>query len=156
MHHWIPIFLEAMQAEQDAALNTLQAYARDLNDFVSFLDRTNRTPENAERDDIEAYLIEAESIGLAKSTRARRLSSIRQLYRFAFTEGWRTDDPAAQIKGPKRGRHLPITLSEADVIKLLDAAKKAAMTAIFNKLNNPDAAISQKGTITYVFKITGG
>ncbi|MEA1876748.1 MAG: cell envelope integrity protein TolA [Bacteroidota bacterium] len=40
--------------------------------------------------------------------------------------------------------------------KLLAAAKKAAMTAIFNKLNNPDAAISQKGTITYVFKITGG
>jgi len=40
--------------------------------------------------------------------------------------------------------------------KLLDAAKKAAMTAIFNKLSNPNAAISQKGTITYVFKITGG
>ena len=124
-----------MQAEQDAAANTLQAYARDLNDFVNFLERIKRTPEIAERTDIEAYLIEVESIGLAKSTRARRLSSIRQLYRFAFTEGWRTDDPAAQIKGPKRGRHLPVTLSEADVVKLLEAVRNFGKTPT-DKLRN--------------------
>lgn len=128
MHHWLPIFLEAMQAEQDAALNTLSAYARDLKDFTQFLERKKLSPETAARGDIEAYLIELEGIGLAKSTRARRLSSIRQLFRFAFTEGWRTDDPAAQIRGPKRGRHLPLTLSEADVGKLLDAVQTYGKT----------------------------
>ena len=135
MHHWLPIFLEAMQAEQDAAQNTLSAYARDLKDFVGFLERNKITPETAGRADIEAYLIDLEANGLAKSTRARRLSSIRQLYRFAFTEGWRSDDPAAQIRGPKRGRHLPATLSEADVVTLLDKARTYGKTPL-DKLRN--------------------
>lgn len=124
MHHWLPIFLEAMQAEQDAAQNTLEAYARDLKDFVGFLERQGFPPETAVRADIEAYLMGLEAEGLAKSTRARRLSSIRQLFRFAFTEGWRDDDPAAQIRGPKRGKYLPNTLSESDVDGLLKAAQK--------------------------------
>lgn len=135
MHHWLPVFLEAMQAEQDAAINTINAYARDLNDFVDFLDRKKKRPETADRPDIESYLIELEANGLAKSTRARRLSSIRQLYRFAFTEGWRNDDPAAQIRGPKRGRHLPETLSENDVFKLIESARDYGKTPL-DKLRN--------------------
>jgi len=135
VHPWLPIFLEAMQAEQDAAINTLNAYARDLKDFVAFLERKKQTPEQANRADIENYLIEQEAIGLAKSTRARRLSSIRQLYRFAFTEGWRDDDPAAQIRGPKRGRHLPNTLSEADVVILLEKARTFGKNPL-DKLRN--------------------
>ena len=130
MHPWLPIFLEAMQAEQDAAVNTLSAYARDLDDFVEFLGRKKVSPEKAVRADIESYLIALEANGLAKATRARRLSSIRQLYRFAFTEGWRSDDPAAQIRGPKRGRHLPKTLSEADVVKLLETAQTYGKTPL--------------------------
>ena len=59
---------------------------------------------------------------MALATRARRLSAIRQLYRFAFLEGWREDDPAALIKGPKRQRALPGNLSEAEVDRLLEAA----------------------------------
>lgn len=135
MHQWLSIFLEAMQAEQDAAQNTLSAYARDLKDFVRFLERNKLTPETVGRADIEVYLIDLEANGLAKSTRARRLSSIRQLYRFAFTEGWRSDDPAAQIRGPKRGRHLPTTLSEADVVTLLDKARTYGKTPL-DKLRN--------------------
>jgi len=135
VHHWLPIFLEAMQAEQDAALNTLNAYARDLKDYVGYLDRKKLTPETAGRGDIEDYLVELEALGLAKSTRARRLSSIRQLYRFSFTEGWRNDDPAAQIRGPKRGRHLPTTLSETDVLKMLDAARVIGKTPLDNLRN---------------------
>ena len=135
MHPWLPIFLEAMQAEQDAAINTLNAYSRDLNDFVAFLSRKKLTVEAANRADIENYLIELEANGLAKSTRARRLSSIRQLYRFAFTEGWRNDDPAAQIRGPKRGRHLPTTLSEADVSRLLETAQTYGKTPLDRRRN---------------------
>ena len=130
MHPWLPVFLEAMQAEQDAAINTISAYSRDLNDFTEFLERKKIKPEKAVRANIESYLIELDAIGLAKSTRARRLSSIRQLYRFAFTEGWRSDDPTAQIRGPKKGRHLPVTLSEADVFKLLDSARNYGKTPL--------------------------
>ena len=65
---------------------------------------------------------------MAQATRARRLSAIRQLYRFAFLEGWREDDPAALIKGPKRQRSLPGSLSEAEVDRLLAAAETLGRT----------------------------
>lgn len=128
MHPWLPIFLEAMQAEQDAAENTLVAYARDLKDFLEFTGTKSLSLENMIRGDIETYLIRLEAEGLAASTRARRLSAIRQLFRFAFLEGWRNDDPAALIRGPKRGKHLPNTLSEDDVDRLLDAARQVGKT----------------------------
>lgn len=129
-HPWLAVFLEAMQAEQDASDNTLQAYARDLTGFVSFLDGSNATPESATRADVEAYLIDQAAQGFAGSTRARRLSSVKQLFRFAFLEGWRTDDPAALITGPKKKRSLPKTLSEEDVDALLDAARKYGKTDV--------------------------
>ncbi|MEO1706000.1 MAG: tyrosine recombinase, partial [Pseudomonadota bacterium] len=69
-----------------------------------------------------------EAQGLAVSTRARRLSSLKQLYRFAFEEGWRDDNPAIQIKGPGRDARLPKTLSEAEVEALLNAAKTHGRT----------------------------
>lgn len=135
MHAWVSRFLEAMQAEQDAAENTLMAYARDLKDFLEFSERKLLTLESLSRDDIEIYLVGLEAEGLAASTRARRLSAVRQLFRFAFLEGWRNDDPAALIRGPKRERHLPNTLSEDDVDLLLDAARHVGKTTA-DKLRN--------------------
>ncbi len=120
--HWIETFLEAMQAEQDASENTLLAYARDLNEFEAFLSSKKRDFKSANRADVESYIVDLENRGMAASTRARRLSAVRQLFRFAFEESWRTDDPSAQIKGPRKTKHLPDTLSEADVDRLLEAA----------------------------------
>ena len=120
---WRARFLEAIQAERDAAPNTLLAYARDLEDFTGFLTDRGRSSADASRADIEAYLIDLADRGMAAATRARRLSAIRQFYRFAFLEGWRIDDPGAQLKGPKKARSLPGSLSEADVDRLLAAAE---------------------------------
>ncbi|MEY5038194.1 MAG: hypothetical protein RL472_1300, partial [Pseudomonadota bacterium] len=64
-----------------------------------------------------------EAEGLSKATRARRLSSIRQLYRFAHEEGWRDDNPALRISGPGANQRLPKTLSHDEVDRLLDAAR---------------------------------
>lgn len=132
---WLPRFLEAIQAERDAARNTLLAYARDLKDFERFLKVRDLAYETASRADIEAYLVALLDAGMAQATRARRLSAIRQLYRFAFLEGWRTDDPAALIKGPKRGRALPGSLSEQDIDRLLEAAQRIGRTADENARN---------------------
>ncbi len=123
MQNWIEIFLEAMYAEQDASENTLKAYARDLAEFSEYLTAEKVTFEQATRADVERYLISLDNRGMAQATRARRLSAVRQLFRFAFEEGWRDDDPATQIRGPKKKRHLPKTLSEAEVDRLLDAAQ---------------------------------
>lgn len=119
---WISAFLEAQAAELGAATNTLLAYGRDLKDFADWLDGRSDFPR-ATRDDVEAYLIHCDAQGLAKSTRARRLSAIKQLYRFAFEEGWRTDNPAIQISGPGRDQRLPKVLSVDEVDRLLQAAR---------------------------------
>lgn len=125
---WLERYLEAIQAERDASRNTVLSYARDLNDFAAFLRRAGKDYADAGRADIEAYLVDQDDRGMALATRARRLSAIRQLYRFAFLEGWREDDPAALIRGPKRQRALPGNLSETEVDRLLDAAATMGKT----------------------------
>jgi integrase/recombinase XerD len=132
MTRWVQVFLEAQAAELDAATNTQLAYARDLQGFADWLVAKSLHFENTTRDHIECYLIDCEAEGLAKSTRARRLSAIKQLYRFAFDEGWREDNPAIQIKGPGRDQRLPKTLDITEVDRLLDAARTTPKEALRN------------------------
>lgn len=120
--HWIQAFLEAQAAELDASNNTQMAYARDLKDFADWLE-TKAHFAQATKAHVERYLIWCDAQGLAKSTRARRLSAIKQLFRFAFEEGWREDNPAIQIAGPGRDKRLPKTLTHAEVDALLEAAR---------------------------------
>lgn len=120
---WISTFIEAQAAEQGASQNTQLAYARDLRDAAEYLGPKGGFA-GATQDSIEGYLIACEAQGLAPATRARRLSAIRQLFRFAFEEGWRTDNPAQRIAGPGRNKRLPGTLSTAEVERLLDASRR--------------------------------
>ncbi len=126
---WIAAFLEAQAAELGAARNTRLAYGRDLTDFDRFLAARGGDLATADQAAIEAYLAHCDAAGLARATRARRLSAIRQLYRFAFEEGWITTNPAIRLKGPARERRLPATLSEAEVDRLLAAAEVHGRTA---------------------------
>lgn len=119
---WISTFLEAQAAERGAARNTLLAYGRDLLDFFAWAGGRGTAPDTVVQADIEAYLVAAESQGLSRATRARRLSAIRQVFRFAYDEGWRADNPALRIGGPGRQARLPRTLSQAQTEALLAAA----------------------------------
>lgn len=120
---WISLFLEAQAAELGAATNTLLAYGRDLKDFDGWLAQHNKVFAQADRSDVEGYLVYCNAQGLAKSTRARRLSAVKQLYRFAFEEGLRSDNPAVQISGPGQDKSLPKILSVEEVDRLLAAAR---------------------------------
>ncbi|MEP3346413.1 MAG: site-specific tyrosine recombinase XerD [Litoreibacter sp.] len=126
MSRWIETFLDAQAAELDASENTLLAYGRDLIDFAGWLHDRGPAFETASREDVEGYLIHCDDQGLAQSTRARRLSAVKQLYRFAYEEGWREDNPTIQIKGPGRKKSLPKTLSVEEVDRLLGAAQTSA------------------------------
>ncbi|MFN3723941.1 MAG: tyrosine recombinase [Paracoccaceae bacterium] len=125
---WISTFLDAHAAELDAARNTQLAYGRDLKDFAAFVAHRGLSFASVAREDVEAYLVSCDASGLAKATRARRLSSIRQMFRFAHDEGWRDDNPAIRIKGPGAVQRLPDALSEADVTRLMDAARNHGRT----------------------------
>ncbi len=122
-HRWISAFLEAQAAERGASDNTRLAYGRDLRDVSDWLADRGSGFADATRADVEDYLVHCDAQGFAKSTRARRLSAIKQLYRFAFEEGLREDNPALQIAGPGRDRKLPKTLSTEEVDRLLAAAE---------------------------------
>ncbi|HEX2353385.1 MAG TPA: site-specific tyrosine recombinase XerD [Xanthobacteraceae bacterium] len=120
---WIELFLDMIAAERGGAKNTLAAYARDLADFSAELGQAGRTIAGASTDDLRGYLGSLARRRFAASSVARRLSAIRQLYRFLYAEGHRADNPSAVIEGPKRNRALPKVLSIAEVDRLLAQAR---------------------------------
>jgi integrase/recombinase XerD len=119
----IELFLDMVAAERGGAKNTLAAYTRDLADLAAELGAAGRSIAEASTDDLRAHLSSLSKRGFAAASVARRLSAIRQLYRFLYAEGRRGDDPSAVIEGPKRGRALPKVLSIAEVDRLLAAAR---------------------------------
>src|SRR3954454_17548686 len=117
------LFLDMLAAEQGAGDNTLDAYRRDLTDFSEFLGRSGQNFAGAETDALRNYLADLDVRGFKSSSVARRLSAMRHLFRFLLNERIRSDDPAAILSGPKRGRGLPKVLSISDVDGLLSRAK---------------------------------
>jgi integrase/recombinase XerD len=119
----INLFLDMLAAEQGAGHNTLDAYRRDLTDFSEFIARAGKGFAGVETQALRDYLDDLDARGFKSSSAARRLSAMRHLFRFLLNERVRSDDPAAILSGPKRGRGLPKVLSIADVDRLLVRAK---------------------------------
>ena len=117
-------FLEMLLAERSAAANTVEAYRRDLADFAAFLGRRGVALAAADSEAVRAYLGRLAAAGLAPRTAARRLSALRQFYRFLAGEGLRDDDPTTAIDSPRRGRPLPKLLDEGEVVRLIEAARR--------------------------------
>ncbi len=120
----VAAFLEMLSAERGAAANTLDAYERDLADFAAFVDARAVAITAASPKDIQAYLQHMTEAGLAATSRARRLSSLRQYYKFLSAEEIIAVDPAAGLAGPKRQRTLPRTLSIGEVDRLIETAAR--------------------------------
>ncbi len=128
---WVDSFIEMLLTEKNAALNTRQAYWRDLADVSLFLKDKNVDIESATTDDIKAYVKElskrihvkgSKKGNITARTIARRLSALRQFYRFVISENVRIDDPTSTIDSPKQERVLPKTVSEKDVAHLIKTA----------------------------------
>jgi integrase/recombinase XerD len=120
------LFLDMLAAEQGAGVNTLDAYRRDLEDFSEFVTRAKSSFAAADTQLLRNYLEDLDERGFKSTTVARRLSAIRHLFRFLLSEKIRSDDPAAILSGPKRGRSLPKVLSIADVDRMLVQARTQA------------------------------
>jgi integrase/recombinase XerD len=117
------LFLDMLAAEQGAGNNTLDAYRRDLTDFSEFLGHSGQDFAGAQTQALRDYLADLDTRGFKSSSVARRLSAMRHLFRFLLNERIRSDDPAAILSGPKRGRGLPKVLTISDVDRLLVHAK---------------------------------
>ena len=114
-------FLEMLAAERGAAENTLAGYRRDLEDFSGFLGR--KTLASAQSDDISDYLGDLNRRGFAETSQARRLSALKQFYKFLYAEGSREDDPTRTLSAPKKRASLPKVLSMNDVDRLIETAR---------------------------------
>jgi integrase/recombinase XerD len=126
---FIELFLDMLAAERGAAANTLAAYRRDLADFSTALADRGGSLATASSEQVRDYLRTLSRRGLSAASVARRLSAIRQMFKFLSAEGIRADNPSRAIEAPKRGRPLPKVLSIGDVDRLLAAARAAAEDA---------------------------
>ena len=113
-----------LRAERGAARNTIESYGRDLEDFSGFCARRKVAADQAAPDDIGAYMKRLSGAGMAASTQARRLSALRQFFRFLQAERIRDDDPTQAVDAPRQARALPKYLSEDEVERLLTAARE--------------------------------
>jgi integrase/recombinase XerD len=117
-------FLEMLAAERGAARNTIAAYANDLADFSTWSTPRGLTPLTADANALQSYLRSLTDAGLAARTAARRLSALRQFFRFLVQEGLRTDDPTELQEGPRLPASLPKPLSQPEVTALVDGAAR--------------------------------
>ena len=118
----ISAFLEMMAAERGASPHTLDAYRRDLEDYVASLKARKSDPLTAADGDMRRYMAELGAAGLAPRTQARRLSSMRQFHKFLYSDGYRTEDPSANIDSPRQGQTLPKFLTIDEIDRLIVAA----------------------------------
>jgi integrase/recombinase XerD len=119
----VEAFLEMLQAERGASRNTLAAYGADLDNLQTFLSRRRQKPAAADAEALRAYLKSLDYVGMTSRTVARRLSVIRQFYRFLLAERMREDDPSSTLASPKLGRPLPKVLSREEVDRLIEATR---------------------------------
>ena len=129
----IEAFLEMMSAERGAAENTLSSYRRDLEDASQEIDGGLASAGASE---IRSYLDDIAERGFAPTSQARKLSAIRQFFKFLYAEGLRGDDPTGTLDSPKKGRSLPKTMSEAETGRLID---RAALEAGDTSQNDGDS-----------------
>ncbi|MCW0232312.1 MAG: site-specific tyrosine recombinase XerD [Ferrovibrio sp.] len=147
----IDSFLEMLTAERGLAQNSLLAYRTDLADFSGFLTGRNETPDSVGTDMLRLYMQGLADEGMTPATAARRLSALRQFFKFLVQENIRQDDPAALLDAPKRARPLPKLLSEDEVDKLLlaarslrdDPAESARLTALLEVLYATGLRVSE-------------
>jgi integrase/recombinase XerD len=120
---FIEPFMEMLFAERGASANTAMAYRRDLRHFEAYLGARDGRLETCDDQDLRGYMGAMALEGMAPRTAARRLSALRQFFRFLYAEGLRDDDPSSAVDAPRQGRSLPKILSEAEVDVLLAGAR---------------------------------
>jgi integrase/recombinase XerD len=116
---YLRAFLAMLAAERGAAANTLDAYQRDLADYLDHIGEAGKTGDTAAIEDIRRYMQALSARDYKPATIARRLSAVRQFHGFLYAEGMRSDNPTVTLEGPRKATSLPKVLSVEDVDRLL-------------------------------------
>ncbi len=123
-------YLDALYLERGLSETTLSAYRVDLRGadcFARSIDQTFCTLSGA---DINLLISELFSKNLRITSILRKLSALHGFFKYLVRHGYRTDDPMARIQRPSKGRPLPKTLSEDDVVGLLEASDTGTLIGL--------------------------
>lgn len=115
-------FLEMLLAERGAAKLTLEAYSRDISDFLAHCQKKALSVHTIDFSAIETYLLHLKKSGLSASSQMRKRSALRQFFGYLYTERIRQDNPSLLLTAPKRGRTLPYVLTLNEMQALLSTA----------------------------------
>lgn len=112
-------YLRYLKLQRNFTSNTVDAYERDLQKLLTYLDGEKIKPENVELEDLQHFAASLHDIGVTARSQCRILSGIRSFYKFLVTDGYIQDDPTELLESPQLGDHLPEVLSveEVDMIE---------------------------------------
>jgi len=153
VHVWVEEMLEGLQAQKGVSNVTVSCYKKDLEDFYNFLQKIKKSYQDVKHDDIVQYMQSLTDLHISDATKARRLTSIRQLYSFAFREGLINEVPTTNIKGSSRQGQLPDILSIDEICTLIERAilescdwqdyKSVRMLCMFEMLYSTGMRVSE-------------
>ena len=128
MNQYISEYTDFLKVEKRQSPNTVTAYLHDVTRFVTYL--FNNKLSNARASDVRAFLITLRDEGLAPSTVARCLSSIKSFYSYLFIEGLISVDPTETIYSPRPWRKLPNIMSTEEVDALIAAPDSKSLVGL--------------------------
>lgn len=115
-------YLSHLRIERGASPRTAEAYRRDLEGYLAFLDGEGVTDFNdVDRDKVAAFEKNLAEEGLSTATVRRRIAAVRGYHRFLVREGLTEANPADSVDIPKAADRLPDVLSIEEVGEMLDA-----------------------------------
>ena len=117
----IDAFLCMIAAERGAAQNTIENYQRDLEQFLSCCSESNNIDEMT-ADELKSVVVKLCESYAPKSA-ARKISAIKEFFKFLYSEKIIKENPAFYLKAPKQEKSLPKFLSENELERLIAAAE---------------------------------
>jgi integrase/recombinase XerD len=131
-------FLDYLKVEKGLAALSVGAYKSDLEQFTGFLEGRRRDLKQARRDDVRAFLHQLFSNGVRERSVARKLSALRQFYKFLLVDRIVRHDPTLEIDSPRQWKILPKSLAGSEIESMLEKRKAATVSSVMS------AALAQR------------
>lgn len=122
MRNFTDEFLDTKSVERGVSQNTISAYQGDICQYVDIIHPISA--ENATYENIEYYIKVINQKGYSPKTLSRKLSAVREFYKFLQSEKIISENPTNRISSPKIGKHLPLFLTQKEINKLCNTASK--------------------------------
>lgn len=121
-------FLDYLKVEKGLVPLSIAAYGRDLQQFAEFLQRRKRELASARRREVREFLDELQANGMDARSVGRKLSALRQFYRYLLLDRLGECDPTLNIESPRQWKVLPKSLAREELERMLASPRAARPT----------------------------